>query len=147
MNGASKSKKTVNKPMRHIILPHDALVTIDLLHTLEPDTNMAHVAFLFGISVKTLEKLRRALYLATEGDEQACAAYESRLPFMRNVYAYLRLLEHDRDTVVALLHDAKQNASSSHNVLAKKERVQQLCGLDHSEQFNSYIAHRHYLES
>jgi hypothetical protein len=133
--------------MRHPILPHEALITIDLIHTIEPETTMNHVAFVFGISVKTLEKAHRELLLMQDGDDDACRKYNSRSQFMRLVKAYHSLLEHDRDTVVALIRDAKQNASNCKNVLGASVKDSMLSGLTDAETTTTHFAYKDYMES
>ncbi len=144
----SKSEKfSKTKKVRHILLPSEALMTIDLLHTLLPETTMSHVAFTLGISVKTLEKLHKELIKVNNGDEEACKEYNSRNQFMRTLYAYYRLLERDRDTIVQLINDAKDNANPKYNALSKYNREQSLCGLTDNEQMKSIIHYEKYLEN
>lgn len=135
------------KKVRHILLPSEALMTIDLLHTLLPETTMTHVAFTLGISVKTLEKIHKELTKVNNGDKEACEAYNSRNQFMRTLYAYYRLLEQDRDTIVDLINDAKDNANPKYNALSKHNREQGLCGLTGNDQIKSILHYEKYLES
>ncbi|WP_285383642.1 hypothetical protein [Vibrio sp. B181a] len=144
----SKTEKS-NKPkkVRHILLPSEALMTIDLLHTLLPETGMSHVAFLCGISVKTLEKFHAELMKVANGDIEACQAYNSRSQFMRTLYGYYRLLECDRNTVVYLIQDAKENSNPKFNALSKRNRAESLCGLNDTDQMASILQLEKYMEN
>lgn len=139
--------KSGNEP-KHLILPSEAIMTIEVMESYMEGVSTFHVAFTLGVSRKHLEKVKRRLLLASNGDEDACREYNSRTSIMRNLASYYRLLETDPDYIRGLLNDAIIYASSDRNVLhGRGGKEIQLSGLSEIERDATVTQFRHYAEN
>ncbi|EGQ7707511.1 hypothetical protein ACPF3S_003234 [Vibrio cholerae] len=137
---AEISKRKPSRSTKHLMLPTEAIMTIDILESYLEKSNMYHVAFLLGVSKKHLVKFRTFLIHASQGDPVACAEFNSRIPIMRNLYAYNRLLEIDPEFMRELMRDAILNQSGKDNILHKRGgKVDTLSGLS-EEELNQTVA-------
>ncbi|HAS8195754.1 TPA: hypothetical protein I7682_17890 [Vibrio vulnificus] len=125
------------RPPKHLFLPAEALIIIDLLEDLIEEATITHVAFICGVSRKHMEAVRRDLQKASRGDPEATKGYNSRTPIMRNLFLYNEQLQRDRFVIIKLLEDALLYADSEHNPLhsrGKDVSESLLWGLDKDEQ-------------
>lgn len=133
---------------KHLMLPSEAIMTIDILESYQEKSNMFHVAFLLGISKKHLVKFRSYLVKATEGDPIACAEFNSRIPIMRTLYAYNRLLQIDPEYMKELMKDAIVNQQGKANILSRRGgKEDTLSGLDEDEQAQTTITYAQYINN
>ncbi len=142
-----QSKQQKYQP-KHLILPAEAIIALDVLETIVDGCKPVHVAFVLGISVKHLAKQRKELEAAARGDERACADFNSRCPLLRNLGSLYHLLEVDDEYVKGLLHDALLWADPKHNVVHRRGGKEiQLAGLDSQEREDSLSLFTNYHEN
>lgn len=124
----------ISKPTTHMFLPHEAVMTIDILETYTPKSNLHHVAFILGVSRKHLAKIRRQLVAASQGDEKECAEYNSRTPLLRTLACYYKLIDSNPEYIKSCMEDAKRYSDPAGNVLHARGKEQKaLSGIDQQQ--------------
>lgn len=143
--GCSMKMTKGNKPRPHLFLPSEAVMAIDILENYTPKSNLHHVAFILGISRKHLTKVRTRLIEASQGDIEACSEYNSRIPVMRALASYHRLIDLDPEFIRTILEDARISSDPTRNILhARGKDSKELTGMTQdevhmtTEQFRDY---------